>query len=141
MSQYPPDMDPFRPEPEPTTGGSTPDTDNDRLMAGLSYLSQAMLPAVLPVILLLNRDTNRRPLVRYHAVHSLALLIATVIYELAVTIVFVILSIVAPCLSLILWLLFLLPALPFLYYAIVAFQGRSPEVPYLTRFLRDNNWL
>ncbi|MHB1293631.1 MAG: DUF4870 domain-containing protein [Anaerolineae bacterium] len=139
MSQYPPELDPFRPEPDLPAAATQ--TDNDRLMAGLSYLSQFVLPAVLPAILLLSGDTNRRPFVRFHAVHSLALLIASVIYELAVTVLLVIASLLAPCLSLVLWLLFLAPILPFLYYGVMGFQGKSPDVPYLTRFLRQNNWL
>ena len=116
-------------------------TDNERLMACLSYASQLIVPAVLPIILLLSEESKRSAFVRHHAVHSLALLAASIIYELAVVGVYVLASAVAACLACVLWVLFLVPFGVFVYYAVVAFQGKSPEVPYLTRFLRDSGWL
>jgi len=122
-------------------------TDNDRLLAGLSYLSQLVVPAVMPVVLMLTDETkaksisSRSDFVRFHAVHGLALFVAAVIYELAAVIVFAILGAIAPFLTCVAWLLFLAPVAVLIYYGVLAFQGRRTEIPWLTQFLRDNNWL
>jgi len=116
-------------------------TDNEKLMACLSYASQLILPAVLPIILLLTEESKRSAFVRYHAMHTLALLAASIIYELVVVGVYVLASAIAACLACVLWVLFPVPFAVFCYYAVIAFQGKSPEVPYLTKFLRDSKWL
>jgi uncharacterized membrane protein len=122
-------------------------TDNDRLLAGLSYLSQLVVPAVLPVILMLTDETKakctsfRSDFVRFHAVHGLALFVAAVIYELAAVIVFAIIGAIAPFLACLTWILFLAPFAVLIYYGVLAFQGKRTEIPWLTQFLRDNNWL
>jgi len=133
--------EPFGVHQEEPGPGSVAPTDNERLMACLSYASQFILPAVLPVILLLSEESRRSAFVRYHAVHSLALLVAAVAYEVVAVVVYVLGSALTGCLACVLWALFLAPLAAFGYYAVVAFQGKSPEVPYLTKFLRDSNWL
>lgn len=116
-------------------------TDNERLLAGLSYLSQIVVPAVLPVILMLTDETKKSDFVRYHAVHGLALFVASVIYVLAAVIAFVIIGAIAPGLACITWILSLAPFAVLIYYGVLAFQGKRSEMPWLTQFLRDNNWL
>jgi len=133
--------EPFGVEQGSSVGGPVGLTENEKLMACLSYASQLILPAVLPIILLLTEEYKRSPFVRHHAVHSLALLAATIIYELAMVGVFALASAVVACLACAVWLLFLVPVGAFIYYAVVALKGRSPEVPYLTKFLKDSNWL
>ncbi len=137
---------PQNPTPEPfgledkTAAGSTapaPVSENDKLLAGLSYLSQFVVPIILPLILLLSDDTKKNPFVRHHAVQSLGLFGAAVAFEIVAVIVNVVLAFLA-C---ILWVLFLLPAVPFIYYGVLAFQGKYVEIPYLTKFLKQNNWL
>jgi uncharacterized membrane protein len=130
---------PFGIEETPGTGSVPPalPSENDKLLAGLSYISQFILPVILPAILLLSEDTKRNPFVRHHAVQSLALFFAAVVFE----IVAVILNAVLFFLACILWVLFLLPVVPFIYYGILAFQGKYVEIPYLTKFLKQNKWL
>ncbi len=132
---------PFGVDEASSAGGPVGLTENEKLMACLSYASQLILPAVLPIILLLTEEYKRSPFVRHHAVHGLALLVVTVIYELAMVGVFALASAVVACLACVTWVLFLVPVGVFAYYAVVAFKGRSPEVPYLTKFLKDSNWL
>ena len=46
---------------------------DDRLIALLSYVTQIVIPLVMPVIVLLSESSKLRPFQRYHAVQSLAL--------------------------------------------------------------------
>ena len=119
----------------------TPVSDNDKMLGGLVYVSQIVLPAVLPAVLLLSDDTKRRPFLRYHSVQSLALLVATVLYYLVASVAYVILSIAAPVLSCVLWSLYLVPTAAMLYYGYLAFRGTYAEIPWLTQFLKHNRWL
>jgi uncharacterized membrane protein len=111
-------------------------------MAGLSYASQVVIPVVVPAIVLLSEDNKQRPFQRFHAIQSLGLLVAAVIYEILAAVIFTGGSIVSfGCLACVLWVLFLLPVLPALYYAYQAYQGNYFEIPWLTQFLVDNKWL
>jgi len=74
-------------------------------------------------------------------VHSLALFAATIVYELAATLIFVVGTAIVPPVACILWLIFLLPVVPFLYYGVLAFQGKYVDIPWLTQFLKNNSWL
>ena len=117
-------------------------SDNDRLMAGLAYASQVLVPIVVPAIMLLAEESKKRSFQKYHGIQSLAFFVAVVVYEVLATIVFVGLTIVSlGCLSCVLWLLFLLPVGPAFYYAYQAYQGRYFDIPWLTQFLVDNKWL
>ncbi len=133
--------------PLPSAGGQVPagaeaPTSDDKLWAALSYVSQFIVPIIVPALLLLSETNRQRAFQKYHAVHSLALLAVAVLYELAAFIVYTLLSAVsAGCLACILWPVFLLPVAVLVYYAYLAYQGRYFEVPYLTRFLREQHWL
>jgi len=116
-------------------------TESERALAGLGYASQVLLPVILPLVMLLTADTRRDAFLHYHAVHALALAVCSVLYELVVGIVVVVLGAVAPRAFALLWLLFLLPAIPLLAYGWHAHQGRTSEIPWLTGFLRTNRWL
>ncbi|HUT16578.1 MAG TPA: DUF4870 domain-containing protein [Anaerolineae bacterium] len=117
-------------------------TDNDRLMAALAYATQVVIPIVIPGIMLLSEENNKRPFQKYHAVQSLGFLVAAVIYEVLATIVFTGFTVItAGCLACVLWVLFLLPAMPAAYYAYQAYQGVYFEIPLLTGFLVQNRWL
>jgi len=127
------------PAPAPT---AIPPSDNEKLMAGLSWLSQFVVPAVLPVILLFSEESKKSAFTRHHAVQSLGMLAASILYELVAAIVFTILTaITAGCLGCVLWVIFFVPLAPFVYYGVLAFQGKYVEIPYLTKFLKDNRWL
>lgn len=122
-------------------GGTAPVSDNERTLAGLAYVSQFLLPAVMPVVLLLSDEGKRSDFVRFHSIHSLALLVVSVVYELLAAIIVLIVGAVFPCLLVLAWTLFFVPAVPLLYYGVKAFRGERKEMPYLTDFLRTNNWL
>jgi len=117
-------------------------TDNDRLMAGLAYLSQVVIPVLVPAIMLLAEDSKGRPYQKYHAVQSLGFLVVAVIYEVLAAIVYCgLTSLTSNCLACVLWLIFLLPVVPALYFAYQAYQGLYFKIPILTDFLVQSNWL
>ncbi len=117
-------------------------TDNDRLMAALAYISQVVIPVVIPAVMLLAEESKKRPFQKYHGIQALGFFVAAVIYEVLAAIVFTGLTIVtAGCLACVLWVLFLLPVVPALYYAYQAYQGLYFKIPLLTDFLVQNKWL
>jgi len=129
-------------EPAPPPQPTAEVTENDRLVGGLCYLSQVIIPIVLPAIILLSETGRARPFQRYHAVQSLGFLAAAVLYEVAATIVYLVLTAVsAGCLGCILWVLFFLPIIPAVYYAWEAYQGKMFEIPVVTPFMKDQRWL
>jgi uncharacterized membrane protein len=108
-------------------------TDNDRLLAALSY----PIPIVAIVILLV-QEMKDRPFQRYHAVQALAV---NVVLWLAITILGCVLGVISAFVGglcgfvpAILWLVTL-------YWAYEAFQGKYLTIPYLTEFLQRQNWL
>ena len=125
-------------EAKPSPGGQQPPDSNDKILAGLSYVSQIILPAVLPAILLLTGEGKRSSFIRHHAVQSLGLLVATVLYEILMGILFVVVSALVPCLACGIWIIFLLPLVPAIYYGWLAFQGQYVNIPWLTHFMTKN---
>jgi uncharacterized membrane protein len=128
MSATPP-KEPFAVDETPSAGSGTPVSDNDRILAGLAYL----IPFIVSLILLLNEDTKNKPFLRYHAVQSLGLAVVSAVFE-------VLLSIIAAviCFAVV---FYLLPLVPMIYYGVMAFQGKTFEIPYLTAFMKQNHWL
>ena len=63
-------QEPFGVDEASSAGGPVGLTENEKLVACLSYASQLILPAVLPIILLLTEEYKRSPFVRHHAVES-----------------------------------------------------------------------
>jgi uncharacterized membrane protein len=117
-------------------------TENDRLMAALAYASQVLVPLIVPAVMLLAEESKARPFQRFHAIQSLGFLVAEVIYETLAAILYCGLSAVTNgCLVCVLWPIFLLPAIPALYYAYRAYQGLYFKIPLLTDFLVQNKWL
>lgn len=110
----------------------------DRMWSALAYWSQFVLPGVLPAILLLSDQTNHNKFVRYHAIHSLAFLILSILYVIVLTIVIVLVGLIIPCSLCLTGFLYLVPAIPLVWYGICAFQGKMPQVRWLTRFLVKN---
>jgi uncharacterized membrane protein len=111
-------------EERPVLGGEV--TENDRLMAALSY----PIPVVALVILL--SETNRaRPFQKFHGVQALA-------FWVVLTVVGIVLSVVTLgvgtlCFP-ILWLVSLWPAYE-------AYQGKYLELPVITNFIRNQGWV
>ncbi len=125
---------------------------DDRLIALLSYVTQLLLPVIMPIIVLLSESSKKRPFQRYHAVQSLALtLVFWAIFMLASIAVGVFQLI--PVLGWLLgWLVglvfFLLTPMYFVagigllfYYGLQAYKGRRFAIPGLTSFLKDQGWL
>lgn len=119
-----------------TPQGTSQPTSEDKLWAGLAYWTQILLPAVFPIILLISAYTNKNQFVRYHAIHALALLVLSIIYQAIVIISIFIMSSVLPFALCLYWLLlFLVPAAVLVYYGIHAYKGETRSVPWLTGFL------
>ena len=116
-------------------------TEDAKLLAGLSYISQIVLPAVLPVILLATQETKRSAYLRYHVVHNLAFTVLAILYYLIAALVYVVVTAAAPCLACFLWVLFLVPAGVLIYYGYMGFTGKCPEVPWLTQYLKQVGWV
>jgi uncharacterized protein len=111
-------------------------TSDDKLWAALGY------PIfVVALIMLLVEGKKDRPFIKFHAVQALALNVAFWVVEIVLGILSAVLAKVTfglggllSCLSPVLWLLLLWPA-------ILAFQGKYFDIPVLTKFLRDQHWM
>jgi uncharacterized membrane protein len=107
-------------------------TDNDRVMAALSY----PVP-IVAIIILLAEEMKARPFQKYHAVQALAanavlwsfiLLLGCILGTLSFF-----LGAVCGALAFLLWFITL-------YWAYQAYQGLYFEIPVLTQFLQGQNW-
>jgi uncharacterized membrane protein len=99
-------------------------TSDDKLWAALGY------PIfIIALIMLFVEGKKNRPFIKFHAIQALAL-------NIILWIVVIVLQAipVVGCISSILWLLLLWPA-------ILAYQGKYFEVPVVTKFLRDQHWI
>lgn len=114
-------------------------TDNDKLMALLSYL----LSPIVPVIVLLVETMKARPYQKYHALQSLGLFVVALLYSVVACICyFAATAVSAGVLGLCLWVIFFLPLIPFVYYAIIAYARPAYfEIPVLTQFMKQQGWL
>ncbi len=115
-------------------------SDSDRLMALLAYI----IGFIVPLIILLTEGKNR-PFQRYHAVQALALDIAWLVIFILLNIFISIVSAVTFGLGLVLACLFpiagLVAVVLFIYYAVLAYQGKYFDVPVVTAFCRERGWL
>jgi uncharacterized membrane protein len=118
-------------------------SDEDRLMAALAWVSMVILQIpVVSLVLLLSQNNKNRPFQRYHAVTSIMFWVVAFVYEVLAGIAFTILSIISfGLLALCLWVIFFLPHLAAIYYAVLAYQGREPEIPFISRGARDQHWV
>lgn len=108
-------------------------TDNDKLMAALSY----PIP-IVAIIILLVEDMKNRPFQKYHAVQALA---ANVALWVIIVVLGCILGVITAFIG---GLCGLAPTLLWfitLYWAYEAYQGKYFEIKWLTEFLRKQNWL
>ena len=113
--------------------------DNDKLMALLSYL----LSPIVPAIVLLVETMKVRPYQKYHALQSLGLFVVALLYSVVACICyFAATAVSAGVLGLCLWVIFFLPLIPFVYYAIIAYARPAYfEIPVLTQFMKQQGWL
>jgi len=125
-----------------TQGSSNPTagdiTENDRLMALLAYI----IGVIVPIIILVSEENKNRPFQRYHAIQSLGLWVASLIYSvLACIVYFLLTTITLGLLGVCLWIVFLLPLVPVILYGIKAYQGEWVVIPVVTDFLKKQGWL
>ena len=98
---------------------------NDKLLSALTY----PLPLV-GIIVLVSDSMKNNPLLRTHAVQSLALAVVL----LVVTFVLGFIPVVG-CFAPILWLAVTL------YYAYQAYQGKDVNIPVVTDFCKNQKWI
>ncbi|MFZ1754167.1 MAG: hypothetical protein WAU10_10500 [Caldilineaceae bacterium] len=121
---------------------------DDRLIALLCYVTQMVIPLVMPVLVLMSESSKKRPFQRFHAVQSLALVSLFVLVSLLVTIGTAIISVIPVVGWLIgLTVLCLSPIAVLMgyfavgYYGFQSYQGKCFGIPGLTSFLRDQGWI
>jgi uncharacterized membrane protein len=106
---------------EALTPDSTEITDDDRLWAALVWLPLSPLWPIIAIVALLMEDKKDRPFIRYHAVLSLVTGVVGIVLSFVCVGVIVILAM--------------------FYFAYQAYQGQLVEVPYLTKFAKEQGWL
>lgn len=126
-----------------------PEADSDdKLIALLCYVTQMVIPLVMPVLVLMSESSKKRPFQRFHAVQSLALVSLFVLLSLLITIGTAIISII-PVVG---WLIglavlcfspiaVLMGYFAIGYYGFQSYQGKRFGIPGLTTFLKDQGWL
>jgi len=102
-------------------------TENDKLMAALSY----PIPILLSIVILISETNKARPFQKFHAVQSLAFWV--VLTVIAIVLSIVTLGIGALCFP-IFWLISLWPAYK-------AYQGEYMVLPVITDFIRKQGWV
>ncbi len=101
-------------------------TDNDKLMAALSY------PIPIVAIVILVSETNKvRPFQKFHAVQALAFWVVLTVVGIVLSVVT--LGIGSLCFP-VLWLVSLWPAYQ-------SYQGQYMEMPVITDFIRNQGWV
>jgi uncharacterized membrane protein len=113
--------------------------DNDKLMAALAYF----ITPIVPVIILVVESMKERPYQKYHALQSLGLFVASLLYSLVACVLYFACTIVtAGILGICLWVIFLVPAIPFVYYTIIAYARPAYfEIPFITKFMIQQKML
>ncbi|MGD2155477.1 MAG: hypothetical protein PVG14_09390 [Anaerolineales bacterium] len=114
---------------EPTTPEVTPEvspeiTSDDKLWSALGY----PIPLIAIIVLLLE-EKKARPFIKYHAVQSIALNV--VLYILMIILgITVVGAICAP----LIWLVTLWPAFD-------SYNGNYTEIPVITDFIKNQDWV
>jgi uncharacterized membrane protein len=123
-------------------------SQDDKLIAMLSYVTQIVIPLIMPIIVLLSESSKKRPFQRYHAVQSLALSLLFIAIAAAATIgtgVIQVIPLVGQLVGLLMLCLmpigWFMAVIASLYYGYQAFQGKRFAIPGLTSMLRDQNWI
>jgi uncharacterized membrane protein len=113
-------------EQQPSSGAPEEITENDKLMAALSYPIW-----IVALVILLSDSMRARPFQKYHAVQALAF--NTVLWVVVTIVAVVTLGIGAVCAPLA-WFVTFWPAY-------VAYQGEYQELPIITDFIRKQGWV
>lgn len=108
-------------------------TENDKIMAAISY----PIP-IVAIIILLVEDLKARPFQKYHAVQAL---VANIVLWIAIVVLGCVLGALSAIIGGICGTAVILLWFITLYWAYEAFQGKYFEIPVITQFLKDQNWL
>ncbi len=121
---------------------------DDRLIALLCYVTQMLIPLVMPILVLLSASSKKRPFQHFHAIQSLALSLVFILFGLLIAlgsaimtlvpVIGLLIALVVFCLS---PLLVLMAYLALAYYGYQAYQGKKFAIPGLTSFLQDQRWI
>ena len=98
-------------------------TSDDRLWAALSWIPITPLWPIFSIIALVLDDKKDRSFIRYNAIVSLVL--GVVLIPLSI--------ITCGCAALI--------YIVFFYWAYVAYQGETVEIPFVSDFIRNQGWV
>ncbi len=111
-------------------------------MGALAWVGLAILQIPLVSLALLIAEGNKhRPFQRFHAVNSIIFWVVGFAYEIVALIVYLLLTFISlGCLGIFLWVIFFLPHLAALYYAYQAYQGKRPDIPFISQFARSQGW-
>lgn len=118
---------------EYTTPPADDITDNDKLMAALSY----PIP-IVALIILIAEDMKARPFQKFHAVQAIA---ANIVLWIAIIVLGCVLGTLSAFLGGICGMATILLWFITLYWAYEAYQGKYFEIKWLTEFLKSQNWL
>lgn len=110
-------------------------TDNDKMMALLSYV----ITFIVPLIVLLSEASKRRRFQRYHAIH--ALIMGATLWVVVLLLSCIISIVTLGYGSLCVLPLFLLPYVPMIYYGVQGYQGEYVDIPLITDFIKSQGWV
>jgi uncharacterized membrane protein len=118
-------------------------SSDDRLIGALAWASTVLLQLpIVPAVLLFAEANRSRRFQRYHSVTSLVFWGVALLYEVVAVLIYTIQTVISlGCLGLLLWVIFFAPHLVMLYYAYQAYNGNSPEIPFVSDFARKQRWL
>ncbi len=103
---------------------TTSEASNQKIMALLAYI----LAPIVGIIILVSDSMKNDPVLRKHAVQSIA-------YSIVAIIIAFILSI-----TIILACLFWIPWIPLVIWGIMAYQGKDVNIPVITDFCKNQGW-
>jgi uncharacterized membrane protein len=122
---------------QPVDAGTDP-SSNSRILGALCYL---LLP-VVSIIVLVSDSLKSDRFLRFHAVQSIGFAVAVAVYFVVAMIVYFVGTIVTLGLcGCVLWILFIVPVAPWLYYSYLASQDKYFEIPRLTEYMVGQKWL
>ena len=103
---------------------TTSDVSNQKIMALLAYL----IAPIVGIIILVSDSMKSDPVLRKHAVQSIA-------YSIVAIVIAFILGI-----TVILSCLFWVPYIPLIIWGIQAYQGKDVNIPVITVFCKNQGW-
>ena len=103
----------------------TPSSDsNAKLMALLAYI----IAPIGGIIILLSDNMKNDPVLKKHAVQSIAYAVVEIVLAIILTF-----TVVLACLA---WV----PYVPLIIWGIQAYQGKDINIPVITDFCKKQNW-